>query len=94
MLNDYFLSLAPMTHAYNPSYLGGVDQEDHSSWPAQAKSSQDLISIGKKLGIVAHVCYPNYCRKNKIKRSRYSQPGKKARPYCQNNQSKKSWQSG
>jgi hypothetical protein len=31
-------------HAYNPSYSGGIDQEDHSSKPAQANSSQDPIS--------------------------------------------------
>jgi hypothetical protein len=30
---------APMAHAYNLSYLGGRDQEDHSSKPAQANSS-------------------------------------------------------
>jgi hypothetical protein len=28
----------------NPSYLGGRDQEDHGSKPAQANSSQDPIS--------------------------------------------------
>jgi hypothetical protein len=31
-----------VAHAYNPSYLGGRDQEDHSLKPAQANSSQDL----------------------------------------------------
>jgi hypothetical protein len=31
-------------HACDPSYLGGRDQEDHSSKPAQANSSQDPIS--------------------------------------------------
>jgi hypothetical protein len=30
---------APMTHTFNPSYLGGRDQEDHSSKPAQADGS-------------------------------------------------------
>jgi hypothetical protein len=30
-----------VTHAYNPSYLGGWAQEDRGSRPAQAKSSQD-----------------------------------------------------
>jgi hypothetical protein len=29
---------------YNPSYSGGRDQEDCSLEPAQANSSQDLIS--------------------------------------------------
>jgi hypothetical protein len=30
---------APVAHAYNPSYSGGRDQEDHSSKPAWANSS-------------------------------------------------------
>jgi hypothetical protein len=33
-----------VAHTYNPSYSGGRDQEDHSSKPAQANSSQDPIS--------------------------------------------------
>jgi hypothetical protein len=32
-----------MAHACNPSYSGGRDQEDCSSKPAQANSSQDPI---------------------------------------------------
>jgi hypothetical protein len=35
---------SPVAHAYNPSYSGGRDQEDHSLKPAQANSSQDPIS--------------------------------------------------
>jgi hypothetical protein len=35
----------PVAHAYNPSYSGGRDQEDHCSLkPAQANSSRDPIS--------------------------------------------------
>jgi hypothetical protein len=30
---------APVAHAYNPSYSGGTDQEDHSLKPACANSS-------------------------------------------------------
>jgi hypothetical protein len=30
---------APVAHAYNPSYSGGRDQEDHGSKPAQANNS-------------------------------------------------------
>jgi hypothetical protein len=37
-------SLVPAALAYNPSYLGGKDQEDHSTKPGQANSSQDQIS--------------------------------------------------
>jgi hypothetical protein len=33
-----------VAHTCNPSYSGGRDQEDHGSKPAQANSSQDLIS--------------------------------------------------
>jgi hypothetical protein len=32
-----------VAHAYNPSYLGGSDQEDRSSKPAQENSSGDPI---------------------------------------------------
>jgi hypothetical protein len=35
---------APVAHAYNPSDLGGRDQEDRGSKPARANSSQDPIS--------------------------------------------------
>jgi hypothetical protein len=34
----------PVAHACNPSYWEGRDEEDHSSRPAQANSSQDPIS--------------------------------------------------
>jgi hypothetical protein len=33
-----------VAHVCNPSYSGGRDQEDHGLKPAQANSSQDLIS--------------------------------------------------
>jgi hypothetical protein len=36
-------SRAPVAHACNSSYSGGRDQEDHSSKPARANSSQDPI---------------------------------------------------
>jgi hypothetical protein len=37
------LSWALVAEACNPSYLGGRDQEDSGSKPAQANSSQDHI---------------------------------------------------
>jgi hypothetical protein len=37
-----------VAHAYNTSYLGGRDQEDCGSKPAQANSSRDPISKKKK----------------------------------------------
>jgi hypothetical protein len=40
----FFYSRAPVAHACNPSYSRGRDQEDHSSKPAQVKSSQEPIS--------------------------------------------------
>jgi hypothetical protein len=46
--------------AYNPSYSGGRDQEDHGLRPAQVKSSQDSMSTNEKLGMVACVCHPSY----------------------------------
>jgi hypothetical protein len=36
-------SQAPVTHACNPSYSGGRDQEDYGSKSAWANSSQDPI---------------------------------------------------
>jgi hypothetical protein len=44
----------PVTHAYNPSYSGGRDQEDHSSKPAQANSSERpyLEKLFTKIGLV------------------------------------------
>jgi hypothetical protein len=38
--------LALVVHAFNTSYSGGSDQEDHSSKPAQANSSLDPILGG------------------------------------------------
>jgi hypothetical protein len=35
----------PKVHAYNPSFLGGWDQEDHSSRPVQAKKKVFLSPI-------------------------------------------------
>jgi hypothetical protein len=37
-LKDSLSELVLVAHTYNPSYLGGRDQEDHSSKPAQANS--------------------------------------------------------
>jgi hypothetical protein len=37
-------SQALVAHAYNPSYLGGTNQEDRGSKPAQASSLRDPIS--------------------------------------------------
>jgi hypothetical protein len=47
-----------VAHTYNPSYLGGRDQEDYSLRPAQANSLQDLIlkhPTQKRAGTVTQV---------------------------------------
>jgi hypothetical protein len=44
-----------VAHAYNPSYSGNGDREDHDSRAAQAKSLKDPISINKP-GMVAGIC--------------------------------------
>jgi hypothetical protein len=36
-------SLAPVAHAYNPSYTGDSNQEDHGSKPAQKNRLRDPI---------------------------------------------------
>jgi hypothetical protein len=39
-------------HAYNPSYLRGGEQDDHSSRPTQAKHFSETPSQHKKMGMV------------------------------------------
>jgi hypothetical protein len=56
---------AQVAYTCNPSYSGGRDQEDEGSKPAQANSSQDLISKKKKksekrVGGVAHGVGPEF----------------------------------
>jgi hypothetical protein len=41
------LGLGVVAHAYNPSYSGGGDLEDHGSRPAQTKTYQDPVSTTK-----------------------------------------------
>jgi hypothetical protein len=56
MITDkYSYSQAQVSHTCNPSYSGGRDQEDCSSKPSQANSSQDLIKKSlhrQKVGLV------------------------------------------
>jgi hypothetical protein len=53
-----------VAHAYNPSYSGGRDQEDHSLKPAQANSSQNpILKIPngiKKAGGIAQDVGPKF----------------------------------
>jgi hypothetical protein len=52
-----------VTHVYNLNYLGGRDQEAHSSRPAQAKSLRDPISKNptqKRTGGVAQGVGPEF----------------------------------
>jgi hypothetical protein len=46
-MNNKGESWALVTHACNPSYSGGRDQEDHDSKPAQTDSSWGHISKKK-----------------------------------------------
>jgi hypothetical protein len=65
--------------------LGERDLEDHSSRPAQAKSSQDPISINKKLGVVALNCHPSYMGSANEKIMVQVGLGIIVRPYLKNN---------
>jgi hypothetical protein len=59
-----------VVHAYNPSYSGGRDQEDHGLKPAQANSLQDPIlrkPLTKKAGGVAQGEGPEFRKKKKKK---------------------------
>jgi hypothetical protein len=42
-INNVILCWLPESHTYNPSYLGGRDQEDGGSNPAWGNSSRDPI---------------------------------------------------
>jgi hypothetical protein len=42
--NNQKQNQVPVAHAYNPSYSGGKDQEDHGSKPVWANSLRDPIS--------------------------------------------------
>jgi hypothetical protein len=74
-------SQEPIFHAYNPSYSGSRDQEDHGSKPVWTNSLRDSISeypIQKRAGGVAQVVEhlpskceakfkPHCCQKNQNK---------------------------
>jgi hypothetical protein len=49
-----------VAHTYNPSYLGDLDGEDHSSRSAQANKLMRPPSQQKKLGVVVCTCHPSY----------------------------------
>jgi hypothetical protein len=59
------LRQAPVAHAWNPSYSGGRDQEDHDSKPVQANIivPQDLSqknTLQKRAGRVAEGVGPQF----------------------------------
>jgi hypothetical protein len=82
--------LGAEAHACNPSYSGGRNWEDGGLRTARAKSSWDP-HLNQWLGMMTHICHPSYCGKHKQEDHSLGQPGQKARPYLQNNQSKKGW---
>jgi hypothetical protein len=51
-----------VVHACKPSYLGGRDQEDHISRPAQAKNVSEIPSQQTSQVRWEHGCIPNYTR--------------------------------
>jgi hypothetical protein len=51
MFSETLTGLGTVAQAYNPSYLGGRDWEDHSSMPSWAKCSQDP-HLNKWIGTV------------------------------------------
>jgi hypothetical protein len=62
-----------VVHAYNPSYSGGKDQEDHSLKPALANSLWDPVS--KKPWVAqgeGPEFNPQYCKKKKKKKKKKS----------------------
>jgi hypothetical protein len=82
------VSRVPVAHAYNTSYLGGRDQEDCGSKPAQANSSRDPISKKKKKTKTNHKTKRK--KKSQKRTGRVAQGvGSEFKPqYCQKNKNK------
>jgi hypothetical protein len=73
-----------VTHAYNPSYLEGRDQLDHSLRPSEAKSYREFVLVNM-LGMVIHSCTPAVWE---VQVGRIKVLGwllEKVRPYIKNN---------
>jgi hypothetical protein len=79
----------PVVHTCNLNYFGGCHQKNCNLKTAWANSLQDSISTGKKLGMVVCAYYPRDRGKHKEEDHGPGWPGKKARPYLQNNRNKK-----
>jgi hypothetical protein len=60
-----------VAHAYNSSFLGGKDQEEHGLRFTQAKSWQDMVVC---------ICHPSYKGSSGTKTEVYASPGKKKNP--------------
>jgi hypothetical protein len=79
-----------MVHDYNPSYLGGGDQEDHSLRLAYLNSLENPISNnGQEYPPVIPVL-----QESTNKNYSSGQQRNKARLYFKSNQHKKGWPSG
>jgi hypothetical protein len=52
-----------VAHTYNPSYLGGTDQQDGGSKPVQSDGSQDPVSKkpNMKTGLVEWLNWQSTC---------------------------------
>jgi hypothetical protein len=73
--------------ACNPSYMGGRNQEDHSSRPTRTKSSQDSI-LTNVWAWCTHLSSQLYWEAQ-LKDYNSGQPGHKGRPYLKITSTKK-----
>jgi hypothetical protein len=71
------ISWALVTHTCNPIYLGGWDQEDHSSGTAGRGGYFARPCLSQYLYVIAHVCHPKLCRRLKSGLQFQVSPGKK-----------------
>jgi hypothetical protein len=74
--------LGVVAHAYNPRYLGGRDQEQHSSKPTPGKKLVRPPPISdNKLRVVMHAYHPSYTRDINRRILVQASLGNNTRPY-------------
>jgi hypothetical protein len=80
--NQNTVTAKVLTHSYDPSNLGGGDEEDHSSRPVWGeKNYQDAISTNK-LCIVVDTCNLSYTRGIGRRITEGGQSGQKLETLC------------
>jgi hypothetical protein len=77
------MQLGAVAHAYNPSYLGGRNQKDHSSRPIQRGDKFARFQFNKWLDAVLDANHPSYARKHKQEDSGPNQIKHKAKTLSQ-----------